>query len=756
MTASASVPLPPGVGRYPLVDVLEAEITATAATSLHPQVHQMVQVFLKYLREPRFQAPLTMPQLSQLFALWNRDLALVVIGLYTLSNSLKKLLIAQLEYINAHPKVFDYLLAIANYSALLIKLLKRHDADALYQLRVFNFYKFYTVWAQIRQAQHVLYTLVLGDAVTPLARMKRALKEQRDDALSVQSEDDTLYAKVLRFDQRDIIHQEFFDEKIAILRQHKLPWTAFIHLETSDQHDKLDKFFSEVTDDDIAALQTQLDVMAAAKTPSTKLLAVVGLNRQLVELLRHHGFANAEINNDILLPVLIYLVVTRLEPQDLVLNFHFIKNLGYQLDPYRIELYLVPGVLLSLTTYQPQDKINKSQLHKHRLQNLFELCNMHPEVDADTPEPAVAVDLEFEFCPTTAALISFITDNYLNNGELMYYLTNLEALVMFLSNVTIDELSDKPPELTSPLMVHPISKLVEDDMMLHFAFPKGTLAEEELANGTLLPKKSPRLSPNRLRSLSLMQSITNRIGDATTRILNENGSLSRQNLNPNRELQGSNDFGPRDLPMKELFPLLTNDGDLGVLLVLSENLNQDDTLLFLMMRSFLGRLNSVSQFLLAQESSVGPPRLSPLHSRTRSLLYEPNGKRNTITKFALGMTEFMTKFNNPVHPLHDDVTEILGLEGLDSSLTTIRPQPTRARTNLSFQVMDKWLQNLATPALPMKTQENSAKPSVSELTRFRGTDFELLLIADLKAMKRYYDFMCGELAVDESAEDLGV
>lgn len=177
---------------YELVLVLQEEVHSSL--TLHPQIATLNQLFLKCLKEPRYQSPLTINELSKLFNSFYRDLNALVINIYTQSNSTKKQLIAASTYFNNNPKVFDYLLAIANYSTSSIKLLKRSDPDALYQLRIFNYYKFLMVFESI-EASHInlLSSINVG-------------------------EDISLYDKLLRFDNKDIIYQEFLADKIVALK----------------------------------------------------------------------------------------------------------------------------------------------------------------------------------------------------------------------------------------------------------------------------------------------------------------------------------------------------------------------------------------------------------------------------------------------------------------------------------------------------------------------------------------------------------
>lgn len=178
----------------------------------------------------------------------------------------------------------------------------------------------------------------------------------------------------------------------------------------------------------------------------------------------------------------------------------------------------------------------------------------------------------------------------------------------------------------------------------------------------------------------------------------------------------------------------------------------------------MGRLNLVlvSQFSLQNDNGVltshanGPA----IHSRTRSSLFDTQ-KRNSITnKFALGVSEFMTKFNNPVAEPSPDIVSDGDEDQVELSMSTIRgvaPSPghSRTRTNSGFQIMDKWLNNLAvtSPVRPVHLAISSTtlfsgllstNNPLAEITRFQGADFDSLSIKDLKQLKSYYDLLCQE------------
>ncbi|CAN3362304.1 hypothetical protein DICA2_E02828 [Diutina catenulata] len=756
------------VEEYPMVALLEVETLNAIAENPHPNVTQLLGAITKYLREPRYASPLTITELSDLFQILYRDLYSVVIGTYTQSNSLKKSLIAHSDYFNNHPKIFDYLLAIANYSASSIKLLKRHDADALYQLRVFNFYKFLRVFFTIEYAQKALFASVTSTQTSSSASSLRGVpindkksepetksnSEVKLERITSGATDGvTLYDKLFRFEQKDVIHQEFFDEKLALLRQLDLPWSAFIHSDSSSINAKIDYLFGSVTPEQLEPLNAELARLNSETTPYRKLVAIATLNKALIKLLATYEIKGSEVNNDVLLPTLIYLVVAKLDwGHDLFLNFEFCKKFAGFVDPSRVELYQVQGLNSALTSYQPQERIPKTMLHKHRYHNLFELLNMNLDMEQGSNDKESTHKSEFDFFSTTRQLVGFIQDHYLNHGELSYYMTNLEALVTFLSTVTLKELIPGQ-ELNGStihshnLMVFPIGKVVDEDLMSHFTFPEGTLVEEENARNSP-PRTSPaaRTSPTvRSRSSSLLNTISKLADSASA------SNRSRSNSSIMNSLR-SKESAPsvRESHSKESFPTLED--------------TDTDTSSFSMMRTFLGRLNSVSvsQFSLQNDNGVSTSHANgpAIHSRTRSSSFDTQ-KRNSITnKFASGVSEFMTKFNNPVAEPSPDIVSDGDEDQVESSMSTIRgvaPSPghSRTRTNSGFQIMDKWLNNLAvtSPVRPVHSAISSTTSfsgslstnnPLAEITRFQGADFDSLSIKDLKQLKSYYDLLCQE------------
>lgn len=437
---------------YPLLSKLEEDVKTNLI--LHPQISSFIQLFLRYLKEPRYQAPLTITELSTLFKKFYQDLNVLTICIFTQSNSTKKQLISHCDYFNENPKVFDYLLAIANYSTSSIRLLKRSDNDALYQLRVFNYYKLLTIFESIHLAELELFQSVsLGDDIC-------------------------LYDKIFRFDQKDTIYQEFLQEKLNCLRQLNLSFKHFIDQDLGNQ-DKLVNIIDNLTQEDLILLQEDLTSLNTEITPYAKLKKIVSLHKNLIKLFSQKGFENKEINNDLLLPALIYLLVYKLETNDLYLSFLFIRNFLNLIDSLPIELYQI-NLYLSYNPAQERTPLSSS---KYKKSDILGYLNLQDSQDLPQEQSHILSD-EFKFFTNDKELISYINQKFLNTGELNYYLTNFEAMIVYLSNMTIAELlSNSETEISSDLrnssiLKHPIDKLVDEELLTHFQFPDGELANE--------------------------------------------------------------------------------------------------------------------------------------------------------------------------------------------------------------------------------------------------------------------------------------
>lgn len=754
---------------FKLITTLEQEVKSNI--TLHPQIASFIQLFLKYLKEPRYQAPLTISELSNLFKKFYEDLNVLIICIFTQSNSTKKQLISHCDYFNENPKVFDYLLAIANYSTSSIRLLKRSDNDALYQLRVFNYYKLVTILQSIHLAELELFNSIsLGDEVS-------------------------LYDKLFRFDNKDTVYQEFLQDKLDALKKLDLSFKHFVDHDLGNE-DKLVNIVDDFTTEDLVPLQVNLDNMNKRITAYGKLKCIVDLSKSLIKLFTQKGIKNKEINNDLLLPSLIYLIIYKLKVEDLYLNFLFIKNFLNLIGSDSIELYLINLYL----SYNPSHERVPLTSNKYKKSDLLGYLNLQESQNTPQEQSYVTND-DFKFFTNDKDLVNFINQKYLNTGELHYYLTNFEAMIVFLSNTTASELlsnsdSEIPNELkNNSILKHPIDKLVDEELLSHFQFPDGQLEEE-------IKAAKEAEEANRSRSSSLLNTISSKISESRSR----SSSLR-----------------------KETFPSLPSPSE-------DSNGAADENTGFSMMRSILGRLSSVSGSgsgggaTISNGSSqnhesrttptddlesINTPskrsnslinKISPSHSRTRSSSLEngngnvngngnsSNGnhnhnKRNSISaRFTTGVSEFMTKLNQPVGPapleMHPENntshTTLQSIEDGESDATMgIPKRPTAGRNRTtSIQILDKWFSNLSanqptTPIEPQSPQVQQSSQSISiqrgkpevlseelevdiqQLMKFYTADFDSLSIKDLRDLKKYYDILCQDLLTNGNHERNG-
>ncbi|KAG7663492.1 uncharacterized protein J8A68_003039 [[Candida] subhashii] len=718
--------------------------------TLHPKIQTLIQLFLKYLKEPRYQAPLTVSELSKLFHNFYQDLNVLAIGIYTQSNSTKKSLISNCDYFNDNPKVFDYLLAIANYSTSAVKMLKRTDDDALYQLRIFNYYKFLVIFQSIHLAQLELFSSVsLGDDVS-------------------------LYERIFKFDQKDIIYSEFLQEKLDKLKRLELSFKHFIDPELGDQG-SIVEIMDDIQSEDLSALQENLSELRRNVTPYSKLVSIVNLHKNLIKLFVSKKLKNKQINNDLLLPSLIYLLIYKLDNKELYLNFLFIKNFLNTLDSNIIELYPV-GLNSS---YNPSQDRPPTTTTKCKKSTFIEFLNL-TESDVIPQKQDFLTNDDFKFFENDKELIAYINQNYLNTGELFYYLTNLEAIIVYLSNTTIKELLVNNEEAhrvinsdmrKSRVLNYPISALVDEELMSHFQFPEGELAEE------IKQKEETKEATNRSRSSSFLSTITHKISETRSR---SNSSLKQ----------------------KETFPSLGND-------------DASEKTGFAMMKNILERIGSVSisqvqnplthvdqenearnvtntSLITPQKrSNTLMSRISPSHTRTRSSSLETglgsqnpfassihtHAKKNSISsRFTTGVSEFMTKLNAPSstpnlhHEQNISNSSLHTIENGDSQgptdSSTAKIEGGRSRTT-SLQILDKWFNNLNAnapaiqPVLAPQQSPTQVQPKpklealatnheesvvdVYELTKYQNLEFDTLTIKEIRELKGYYDQLCTDL-----------
>lgn len=737
-----------------------------------PQVSALGQSFVKYLKEPRYQSPLTIKELSTLFHLYYKDLHSLVIQQFTGSQSTKKHLIANSVYFNSNPKVFDYLLAIANYSSSSIKLLKRNDADALFQLRVFNYYKFLVIIEIIEREQLALFNLALND-------------------------ENTLFDKIFRFDQKDIIYQEFLEEKLAGLKQTAVSFKNFLDIEEpmNANHKKLVDFVENMSEENIAILNSRLhDLKSVNITPLSKLTSIMNLHKALMKIFVENGFKSDSLSNDTILPTLIYLIIFKLDYQsDLYLNFVFVKHFLYLIDPYKVELYSISAI----ASYVPIDRSAKTLANKYRVCNLFDLLNLNEcQNEPDASDTTSARPKGFEFYDNDKQLIEFLQENYLNNGEMHYYLTNFEAIITYLSEVTIGELlklnttvttgaasasstsSDEEvsSEFSNRFLNQLIASLVDEELESHFQLPDGKL-EEELQNRKA--EEEDKQHDSRSRSSSLMNVINNKINE--TRSRSNSGILggfkSKEGFPhlPHTEGEGDNGDSPQSMMRSVL-------GRFSSVLVPQFRVPLEDDE---MDAKLAEQMSAEDEGILStplKRSSVFINRVLPSHTRTRSGSLEgvAGNKRNSITsKFTNGVTELITKLNTAPNGQNGPATldknvsnsSLHSLEtgssmeaGESQSTLPRRPDYTRSRTT-SLQIMDKWFSNLGLSQTSganvpggvkhrPKLSPSVESRSVEELTSFVGVDFEAMLVKDLRVMKECYDEMCRRM-MGELVETVG-
>lgn len=730
---------------YQLILIVSNEVHSNICQHLHPSVSQLVSGFIKYLKEPRYQSPLTLSELSRLFQSFYQDLNSLIINIYTQSNSNKRNLLSNSQYFGENPKDFDYLLAIANYSSSSIKLSKRSDPEANLQLRVFNFYKFLIIFESIERAQFDLFN---------------SCNNPSDDNEII------LYNKIFKFDEKDIAIQSILDEKLTLLKNLNLPFTSLS--EGNDESiDKLNEFFKKLSPSSsiLSKIIKKFNQLNDQITPFAKLKCIVKIQKYLIILLSEiYDNDLSKINNDILLPSLIYIIIHYSNSNNLYLNFTFIQNFINLIDPYKVDASIFT-LNSSFSSYKPNNyrfkkpspsntSLNQSsnQASKKLSNNLYQLLNLNESSDFNQEEEDCGID----FFNNDKDLINYIQANYLNNGELYYYLTNFEAILFFLQNVTIDELPDI--DSNDEILIKPIHKLVEVEEIVADQ-PKSVKSSDDLKKVMM-----EEFDETRSRSSSLLNTISTKFNDATSFSTNRSRSNSASifnNKNGSKEVFPSTGYESNNTNNNfensiMASPILSNDSNTdenSSLTVMKNILNRFSSVSVLQFRPTIdGALNDLnSNESNHRRSSSLINKLSPNHSRTRSSSLEQmisnnplfnatstssasnptsgrnnstsstnsttNDKRNSITsKFTYGVSEFMTKLNSPVtqnppniihtNPKgHKSSSSLHSLPENDDndnqsigSSTIIQKRPDynhRNRTS-SLQIMDKWFNNLST------------------------------------------------------------
>lgn len=715
MTAKPSSPTAPAVDVVPhdntMAGVLEPYSASVirpmpdirdevaSASTVHPLISALTQGFVRYLREPRFLTPLTLEELKVLFSNFYDDLNGLVLNVYTQSNSCKKRLIAQLAHFNAQPHHYDYLLAIAHYLLSSIKLSKRTDNESLMQLRVFSYYKYLTVERALEQAHQELFSAsTLADGLV-------------------------LHEKLQRFDGYDIEFQTLLDEKLMAMKD--IPFEAFSEGEG---------YPLAAHEDQLLELRRLLGVMKTRVTPRQKLDVVVRVQQRLIELLAGTMGDKSvrDVSADHLLPVFIHFLVCYGADCDLYLSFIFIKNFLNLLDPASIDAqhYTTHS---SFSSYVPEPRL---VIHKKRPRKLLLEClNLNPN---DTAHPANG----FDFFDSDKKLAAHLHAEHVNNGELMYFLTNFEAALFFLLNVTADELLlQSEAEVLSASIV----KLVEKKSLTQFKFPEDTKSEaksDAKTDAKTDPKPEPKVdtgssttSPARMRnprsrSTSLLNAISTRL----------NGAMVTSRLRSNS--------GSARMPRKEAFPSMDIEDGSGLL-----------------MRSLISRFSLVLVPQLRTPSDGDSDSIDArLDCELAFMGEEPNDtKRNSLSsKLSTGVSELMTRIGQAQHlpqSLNQTRNHSLSTIGHQASQTSLDLKGEARSRTTSIQIMDRWFGAISQPVAEndhndstVESQEESSVFSAPfrELTKYQDIDFDSLTIQDLRTLKTYYDQLCTELGVGKS------
>ncbi|SGZ49816.1 CIC11C00000000901 [Sungouiella intermedia] len=770
-----------------LLKDIVGEVHGNTAMGIHPTVLALVDAFLSYLREPRYQNPLSLAELANLFQSFYADLDSLVINIYTQLNTNKRHLLQKSGIFNSDPDTFDYLVAIANYSLSSIKLVKRTDPAAMKQLRVFAYYKMLTILDTVEKAQYDLFS-----SGNP-------------------GDKSSLYDKIFRFDERDIRVQRLFSEKIRVLRHLNLNFSSFCDITDTEEKVKLDEFFLTFHIDQnptLEKIQSSLRLMNQVRTPSAKLKHIVKTQKLVIILLSaFYDHDTSKVNNDILLPALIYIIINHLpesdsSPQenlhlkleaeyDFYLNFTFVKNFLNLIDPYNVDCSLFT-LSSSLLSYNPTEKKRSfPRSDRKTSSNLYELLNL-------TESPATGNTEEVSTLPLREleddqSLISHIQSTYLNNGEHQYYLTNFEAILYFLLNTPIKELI--PDDFTIP------ESYKES---IHFNMNLQEIIEcSDKRRAQLLPEKpldddiskmmQEEMDGSRARSSSLFNTITSAVSQSVNRS-RSNSALKSPTKEESNDFEASLTASPFAGDLVDHYGLAKVRNILGRLGLVST----------IQMRP--PPLDEEAESIITNTDDLGPEfgdarakrslsffdKLSPNHSRTRSGSLENAAgmmsnnsalRRSTLTsKFSSGVTELMTKLSTATTtgpssanliPASATVghTSNLSLHSIEepSPFEDHSKRPSFSKRSASLQTMERWFNNIpeaTTEANHQPTSSNASNQyttgesnynegsvfsaSFGELTRYQHIDFESLTINDLKTLKGYYDQLCSEVMSTKS------
>lgn len=763
-----------------LLKDITAEVHGNTAGGIHPTVLALVDAFLTYLREPRYQNPLSLNELANLFQSFYSDLNSLVLHIYTQLNTNKRLLLQKLAIFAGNLDCFDYLVAIANYSSSSIKLVKRTDPDAMSQLRVFAYYKLLTILDTVEKAQYDLFS-------TPNPGDKS-----------------TLYDKIFGFNDRDIKFQRLFSEKIKLLRNLNLSFGCFCDTNDADEKAKLDEFFLTFHLEEnptLTKIQSSLRLMNQVRTPSAKLKHIVKTQKLLIVLLSaFYDNDTTKVNNDILLPALIYIIIYHLEEpneesdedtessdHNIYLNFTFVKNFLNSIDPYTVDCSTFT-LSSSLLSYNPTDHRKSITRNDRKLSNnLYELLNLTEAVEEEKEsEPFLGIsELKDD-----QSLINYMQHTFMNNGEHQYYLTNFEAIIYFLLNTpvselvpedfTLPEIYTNSPHITSSL--HDIIEISEKR--------RSQLLDERPLEDEMSKLVREELDGNRQRSSSLFNTITSAMAHSVNRS-RSNSALKSPTKEDHLDFESSIYTSPLASSDK-----VDNSGlgkvrnILGRLGLTSNTQARPATLDEEIESADIEELNLDGVLDFRHKRSVSLfDKLSPNQSRTRSGSLEaamasmvpPNSalRKATLTsKFSSGVSEFMTKFSTAVpssglstlgtvvggHQLSVSLHSIDDNSPFEDPATFKRPEIGK-RTS-SIQTMDRWFNNITgsaadnvpghhasgsnashqyTTADSNYNEGSVFSASFGELTKYQHVDFELLTINDLKTLKGYYDQLCSEV-----------